>query len=311
MRLTGFKRKAESGGRERGRGMQATVRTAVEFRGVGLHSGRPARMRISPASAHYGIWFKRTDLRGIDAMIPARWDAVADTRLSTLLANRDGASVGTVEHVMAALAGLGVDCALIEIDGPEIPILDGSSRPFAEAIAAAGVIPLEGERRQLRILKPVEVRDGERLARLEPAARFEIDVAIDFEAPAIGRQALRLALGPGDFRRELSGCRTFCLLDEIEAMRAAGLARGGSLENAVVVDGATVLNPEGLRRRDEFVRHKALDAVGDLALAGAPILGRHVGRRSGHEMTNRLLRALFATPDAWRSELAETEVLAA
>jgi UDP-3-O-[3-hydroxymyristoyl] N-acetylglucosamine deacetylase len=291
--------------------MQATVRTAIDFRGVGLHSGRPARLRISPASAHYGIWFKRTDLRGIDALIPARWDAVADTRLSTLLANRDGATVGTVEHVMAALAGLGVDNALIEIDGPEVPILDGSSRPFVEAIVAAGVAPLEGERRCIRILKPIEVVDGDRMARLEPSERFELDLGIDFEAEAIGHQTVRLALGPGDFRRELAACRTFCLLSEIEAMRANGLARGGSLDNAVVVDGAEVLNPEGLRRRDEFVRHKALDAVGDLALAGAPIVGRHVARRSGHEMTNRLLRALFARPDAWRSELVEAEVLAA
>ena len=291
--------------------MRATVRRALDFRGVGLHSGRAVRLRVSPAAAHYGIWFKRTDLRGIDPMIPAAWDAVADTRLCTRLANRDGATVGTVEHVMAALAGAGIDDALIEVDGPEAPILDGSSRLVSEAIAAGGLARSEGARRRLRILEPVEVRDGARLARLEPASRFEIDVEIAFPEPAIGRQRVALALGPGAFRAELAACRTFCRAGEVEAMRAAGLARGGGLENAVVVDGDRVLNPEGLRRRDEFVRHKALDVVGDLALAGAPILGRYVGVRTGHEMTNRLLRALFAQPQAWRSELIEEAAAAA
>jgi len=283
--------------------MQATLRTQLEFRGLGLHSGRPARLRILPAAGNYGIWFKRTDLRRGDDMIPARWDAVADTRLCTVLANRDGAQVGTVEHVMAALAGAGIDNALLEIDGPEVPILDGSSRPFSDAIAAAGLVETIGERARLRVLRPVEVADGARLARLEPAARFEIDFRIDFADAAIGVQGARLAVGPGDFRRELADCRTFCRQADVIAMRAAGLALGGSLDNAVVVDGGRVLNPDGLRRPDEFVRHKMLDAVGDLALAGAPIVGRYVGRLAGHEMTNRLLRALFAQPDAWRLEM--------
>lgn len=285
--------------------MQATVKTGLEFRGRGLHSGRPVRMRILPASGNYGIWFKRTDIRDGDAMIPARHDAVADTRLCTLLANRDGVTVGTVEHVMAALAGFGVDNALIELDGPEVPIMDGSSRPFAEAIAQAGLAPVAGERRRIRILEPVEVVDGDRLARLEPAERFEIDFEIDFADAAIGRQSGRLVMTPGAFARELADCRTFCRAADVTAMRAAGLALGGGLENAVVVEGERVLNPEGLRRADEFVRHKMLDAVGDLALAGAPILGRYVGRRAGHEMTARVLSALYARPSAWRAETAE------
>ncbi|MGM0583074.1 MAG: UDP-3-O-acyl-N-acetylglucosamine deacetylase [Pseudomonadota bacterium] len=283
--------------------MQATLRSPIDFRGHGLHSGRPARLRLLPASANYGIWFKRTDIRDRDALIPARWDAVADTRLCTVLANADGVTVSTVEHLMAALAGSGVGNALIEIDGPEIPIMDGSARPFAEAIRAAGLRALDGESRAIRILAPVEVKDAGRLARLEPAERFELDFGIDFDAPAIGAQSKRLALVNGAVLDQLADSRTFCLRAEVEAMRASGLALGGSLDNAVVVDGERVLNPGGLRHPDEFVRHKMLDAVGDLALAGAPILGRYVGRRAGHEMNNRILRALFARPDAWRLEV--------
>lgn len=291
--------------------MQATVKTTLEFRGFGLHSGAPATLRIRPYPADLGLWFKRTDVTDLDPLIPARWDAVVDTRLCTVLANRDGAAVSTVEHVMAALAAFGVDNALIEVDGPEIPILDGSSLPYARALARAGLAEQDGERRVLRILEPVEVVDGPRRARLEPCGRFEIDFAIDFEDPAIGAQRLRLAPTPTSFLGELADCRTFCLAAEIEAMRAAGLARGGSLDNAVVVQDGAVLNPGGLRRPDEFVRHKALDAVGDLGLAAAPILGRYVGVRAGHEMTNRLLRALSLRPDAWRIEAAEDARVAA
>lgn len=287
--------------------MQATLRSPIELRGHGLHSGRPARLRILPASAWYRLWFKRADVTDRDPMIPARWDAVADTRLCTVLENRDGARVSTVEHVMAALAGCGVTNALVEIDGPEIPIMDGSARPFADAIRAAGLTAVEGDARAIRILAPVEVADGGRLARLEPAPRFEIDFGIDFDDPAIGAQARRMTLVNGAFLEHLADSRTFCRREDVEAMQAAGLALGGSLDNALVVDGARVLNPGGLRHADEFVRHKMLDAVGDLALAGAPILGRYVGRRAGHEMNNRILRALFARPDAWRLEVTGAE----
>ena len=288
--------------------MQTTVKNELAFEGVGLHSGAPARMRILPASGEYGIWFKRTDLRDVDNMIPARHDAVTDTRLCTKLENRDGASVSTVEHLMAALAGCGVDNALIEIDGPEVPIMDGSARPFAEAIARTGLRRVEGEDRVIRILKPVEVADGGRVARLEPSDSFEIDFGIEFDDGAIGAQSKAMRLVNGAFLEHLQDSRTFCRKDEVDMLQKMGLARGGSLDNAIVVDGPAVLNPGGLRHEDEFVRHKMLDAVGDLSLAGAPIVGRYVGRRAGHEMTNRLLRALFARPDAWRYEAAEPGV---
>ncbi|MEO1688132.1 MAG: UDP-3-O-acyl-N-acetylglucosamine deacetylase [Pseudomonadota bacterium] len=291
--------------------MQATLKTKLEFRGRGLHSGAPATLRLLPYPAHMGLWFKRSDVTDRDALIPARWDAVTETRLCTRLANRDGATVSTVEHVMAALAAMGVDNALIEVDGPEVPILDGSALPFARAIAEAGLAPQDGDRRMLRVLESVEVRDGDRLARLDPAPRLEIDVSIDFADPAIGRQQVRLAPTPGAFLAELADCRTFCLAAEIEAMQAAGLARGGSLDNAVVVENGRVLNPGGLRRADEFVRHKALDVVGDLGLAPAPLLARYTGVRSGHEMTNRVLRALAARPWAWRLEAATPDLVAA
>ncbi len=288
--------------------MQTTVKHELTFEGVGLHSGAPARLRILPASGEYGIWFKRTDLRDADNMIPARHDAVTDTRLCTKLENRDGASVSTVEHLMAALAGCGVDNALIEIDGPEVPIMDGSSRMFAEAIAKAGLRKVEGEDRVIRILKPVEVEDGGRVARLEPSDSFEIDFGIEFEDAAIGAQSCAMRLVNGAFLDQLQDNRTFVRKAEVDMLQKIGLARGGSLDNAIVVDGAAVLNPGGLRRRDEFVRHKMLDAVGDLSLAGAPIVGRYVGRKAGHEMTNKLLRALFSQPDAWRYEAAEPGV---
>ncbi|SDX78680.1 UDP-3-O-[3-hydroxymyristoyl] N-acetylglucosamine deacetylase [Albimonas donghaensis] len=283
--------------------MQATVRNAIEFRGQGLHSGRPARLRILPASGNYGIWFKRVDVTDRDPMIQARWDLVSDTRLCTVISNREGVSVSTIEHIMAALAGCGVGNALVEIDGPEIPIMDGSAAAFAEAIRGAGLRAVHGEARAIRILRPVEIEDHGRTARLEPASRFEIDFGIDFADKAIGAQSLNLTLVNGAFMEHLADCRTFCRKAEVEAMQQAGLALGGSLANAIVVDGDAVVNPEGLRRPDEFVRHKMLDAVGDLALAGAPIIGRYIGRRGGHEMNNLILRALFARPDAWRFEV--------
>lgn len=280
--------------------MRHTVAKSVEFRGVGLHGGAPVRLVLRPAPAGHGIAFERTDVSdGRDPVVPARYDLVADTRLCTRLANADGVSIGTVEHVMAALAGTGVTDVRLALDGPEIPILDGSALPFVAALARAGLTPLGRPAEAIRILRPVEVvREGKR-ARLDQAPVPEIDFSIRFDDPAIGAQRHRLALTGDAFARELSDARTFCYLAEVEAMRAAGLARGGSLENAIVVDAGRVLNPGGLRRPDEFVRHKMLDAVGDLALAGAPILGRYTGERAGHEMTSLLLHALFTATEAW------------
>lgn len=280
--------------------MQLTLKAPVGFSGTGLHSGLPVRMTLRPASAEYGIWFRRTDIPGRDGLVPARWDAVVEARLCTRIANAAGVEVSTIEHLMAALAGCGVHNALIEIDGPEVPILDGSAAPFVRAILARGLVALDAPVRALRVLETVEVRDGAAWARLSPAETLEIDFAIDFADTAIGRQHKALSLANGAFVRELADSRTFCRKADVDAMRASGLALGGTYENAVVVDGAEVLTPGGLRHGDEPVRHKMLDALGDLALAGAPILGRYTGNRAGHAMTNRLLRALFARPQAFR-----------
>lgn len=279
--------------------MQNTLKSAAVFTGLGLHSGAAVRMVVRPAGADHGIWFRRTDVTDRDPLIPALWDAVVPSKLCTLIANADGVSVSTIEHVMAALAGLGLHNALIEIDGPEVPILDGSAMPFVAGLLARGILAQNAPVRAIRVLKPVEVRDGAALARLDPAEMLEIDFSIAFPEPAIGTQARRLNMANGAFVRELSDSRTFCLQEDVDRMRAGGLALGGTVHNAVVFDHGRVLTPGGLRHGDEPVRHKMLDAMGDLALAGGPLLARYTGVRAGHALTNRLLRALFATPGAF------------
>jgi UDP-3-O-[3-hydroxymyristoyl] N-acetylglucosamine deacetylase len=280
--------------------VQNTLKSAAVFTGLGLHSGAPVRMVVRPASADYGIWFRRTDVHDRDAMIAARWDSVVPSKLCTLIENADGVSVSTIEHVMAALAGSAIHNALIEIDGPEVPILDGSAVAFVAGFLARGLREQAAPVRAIRVLKSVEVSDGDAIARLDPADMLEIDFSITFEEAAIGTQSRRLNMANGAFVRELSDSRTFCRQSDVEMMREKGLALGGTLENAVVFEGDQVLSPGGLRYSDEPVRHKMLDAVGDLALAGGPILGRYTGDRAGHAMTNRLLRALFADPEAFR-----------
>lgn len=284
--------------------MQSTIAKSLAFTGVGLHGGKPVRMTLRPAPAGSGVRFCRVDLTDRDQIVPAAFDAVVDTRLCTVLGNAEGATVSTVEHLMAALGALGVDNLLIDVDGPELPIMDGSSQPFLDAILAVGLTAQAAPRRALRVLEPVSVARGDARAELRPADAFEVAFEIAFDDAAIGRQTHALRVTPAAFAIELADCRTFVRMGEIEALRAAGLAKGGGLHNAVVVDGPRVLNPGGLRRADEFVRHKALDAVGDLALAGAPILGAYRGVRAGHALTNELLRALFARPAAWRWEPA-------
>ncbi len=284
---------------------QHTLKNAIGCVGVGLHSGQQIRLTLHPAEPGAGLVFRRTDL-GID--IPARFDLVSDTRLCTLLSLPDQpeARVGTVEHVMAALAGLGIDNAVVAVDGPEVPVLDGSAAPFVFLIDCAGRVAQDAPREMIEIVRTVRVESGDAFAELRPgAAGLDMALSIDFAAPAIGRQALSLSLTEQGFRQRLADARTFALLSEIDALREAGLARGGSLDNAVVVDGARVVNPEGLRGEDEFVRHKMLDVVGDLALAGAGITGRFVGHKSGHALNNRLLRALFADRSAWRMSALE------
>ncbi|MEZ5912926.1 MAG: UDP-3-O-acyl-N-acetylglucosamine deacetylase [Paracoccaceae bacterium] len=280
--------------------MQRTLKSSVSFVGVGLHTGQAVRMTVHPASADYGVWFHRTDVAAADPMVPALWDAVVPSRLCTLVRNPAGTEVSTIEHIMAALAGCGIHNALIEIDGPEVPILDGSAAPFVRGFLARGIREQNVNARAFKVLKPVAVQEGEAVARLLPSDMLEIDFHIDFTDAAIGRQAKALNMANGAFVRELCDSRTFCRQSDVDAMRANGLARGGSFENAVVVDGDRVLSPGGLRHGDEPVRHKMLDALGDLALAGAPILARYEGWRAGHALTNRLLRALFADPTAWR-----------
>jgi len=287
--------------------VQTTLGKSTVFEGVGLHSGEPVRMIVRPAPSDHGIVFRRTDVTDRDPRVAALWDRVTPSKLCTLIENEDGVSISTIEHIMAALAGLGISNALIEIDGPEVPILDGSSAPFVAAMRRAGIRTLTGALRAIRVLKPVEVREGEAVARLEPAAELEIDFAIDFADAAIGKQEKRLNMANGAFVRELMDSRTFCRQADVDYMRANGLALGGTYENAVVVDGDAVLSPGGLRHTDEAVRHKMLDAMGDLALAGAPLMARYVGSRAGHALTNKLLRALFATPGAWVFETCSPE----
>ena len=278
--------------------MQATLKSKIMFEGVGLHSGLPVRMRVMPASADFGVWFRRVDVTDRDQMIHAIYDAVSEKPLCTRLVNADGVEIQTIEHIMAALAGCGVHNAVIEVDGPEVPILDGCSAEFVRAILSKGLRQQSAPLYAVEILKPVLIRDGDAMAMLSPAQGLEIEFQIEFEDSAIGYQKKTLDMANGSFVRELSDSRTFCRKSDIDFMRSRGLALGGTYENAVVVDGASVLSPGGLRHEDEAVRHKMLDALGDLALVGMPILGRYTGVRAGHALTNRLLRKLFATPGA-------------
>ncbi len=280
--------------------MQKTLKSAVTFQGIGLHSARIVRMTVHPASAEYGIWFRRTDVEDSDPLIPARWDATVPAQLCTKLSNTSGVSVSTVEHIMAALAGCGVQNALIEIDGPEVPVLDGSSAQYVAAFVARGFQTLNAPTRAIEILEEVTVEEGGARATLMPAKTLEIEFHIQFDDAAIGEQDKTLNMANGAFVRELCDSRTFCRQSDVDYMHANGLALGGSVENAVVYDGENVLSPGGLRHPDEAVRHKMLDALGDLALAGAPVIGRYVGNRAGHALTNKLLRALFANPSAYR-----------
>ncbi|KIN64602.1 UDP-3-O-[3-hydroxymyristoyl] N-acetylglucosamine deacetylase [Sulfitobacter noctilucicola] len=281
--------------------MQTTIKSPVSFDGKGLHSGAPATVTVRPAGAHHGIWFKRTDVSLGDRLIPARWDCVNRSPLCTKLENAAGLSVSTVEHLMAALAGCGIHNALIEIDGPEVPILDGSAVPFVRSFMQRGIRRLAAPVMAFEVLKTVTVTEGDATATLSPSDTMRIDFEIDFADAAIGHQKKSLVMNNGSFARELCDSRTFCRQADVVAMQANGLALGGnSGENAVVFDGDRVVSPGGLRYADEPVRHKMLDALGDLALAGAPMIGHYTGIRAGHSLTNTLLRKLFATPGAVR-----------
>jgi UDP-3-O-[3-hydroxymyristoyl] N-acetylglucosamine deacetylase len=279
---------------------QRTLRQAVQAVGVGLHSGVRARLRILPAEPDTGIVFRRTDLPD-PRPIPARIEYVCDGTLATTL-EREGQRVGTVEHLLAALAGLGIDNALVELDGPEVPILDGSAAPFVFLLRAAGMRELAAPRPCLELILPVEVVEDGRRARLEPCPDFEVSFTIDFDHP-LGRgdcARASVTVDPESFAAEIARARTFGFARDVEALRACGLILGGSLDNAILLGERTVLNPEGLRRPDELVRHKILDAIGDLALLGALLRARYIGDRAGHRLNHRLLRSLLARPEAFR-----------
>lgn len=270
--------------------------------GIGVHSGAHVRMALTPAPVDSGIVFTRSDVRGADNAIRAHADSVSETRNCTTVANRAGVELATVEHLMSACAGLGVDNLFVEVDGPELPILDGSSAPFVQVLMNAGIVQQHALQRMIRILEPVEVRMGAKSAALLPADGFDgldLDVTIRFADAAIGVQRRQVRLTPQSFLKDIADARTFGFMADVETMRAAGLGLGASIDNVVVVDGGRVINPDGLRFDDEFVRHKMLDAIGDLAMAGAPICGRFVADQPGHALNARLVRALLDTPEAW------------
>lgn len=284
-------------------GRQTTLADRVVVKGRGVHSNAPATLVINPAPANTGILFHRIDATGEaggDTMIEADWRAVSMTELCTVI-GAGQSSVSTIEHLLAALSGLGVDNAIVEIDGPETPIMDGSAHAFVAAIDQAGLISQQARRRYVRVLKPVRVESGRAFSELRPAASgFRLEVEIDFPTPTIGRQKYEMELEPNRFRSEISRARTFGFVQQVEELWKRGFALGSSLENSVAIDkDHRILNAEGLRYADEFVRHKMLDAVGDLSLAGAPLVGVYASYCAGHRMNHNVLKALFADPSAY------------
>ncbi|WP_112662914.1 UDP-3-O-acyl-N-acetylglucosamine deacetylase [Microvirga flavescens] len=275
---------------------QTTLRAAVTLSGVGVHSGGEVKIALHPAEVNHGIAFLRTGLPGgLDRVIDAKHLAVTATELCTVIGDRESGAVATIEHLMAALSGLGVDNVLVEIDGPEVPILDGSSAPFVDAIDQVGLVTQNAARRYIKVLKSVRVTMGKGFAELHPNDRsFKLDVEIDFPTPIIGRQRKMIELSPSVFRREISRARTFGFMSDVEKLWSAGFALGASLENTVALGEDGVINPEGLRYADEFVRHKTLDAVGDLSLSGLPLLGTYKSYCGGHRLNFMMLEALFS-----------------
>ncbi|MSP52434.1 MAG: UDP-3-O-acyl-N-acetylglucosamine deacetylase [Alphaproteobacteria bacterium] len=273
-------------------------------RGVGLHSGAPVSMTVRPSRAGTGILFRRTDLgtsaRAVTDVLAINAN-ICDTTLSTTIANAAGTRIATIEHLMAAFFGCGIDNALVELDSAEVPVMDGSAAPFVALIEQAVVCALPTTRAALQVLKAVEVRDGEKWARVEPAPTFSLAVAIDFASEFVARQKFLFEFETVDFARDIAPARTFGFIDDVDRLRAMGLARGGSLANAVMVGKDGVLNEGGLRFPDEFVRHKVLDCLGDFALAGLPIAGRVSAFCAGHKLNADLVRQLLADRSAWRT----------
>jgi UDP-3-O-[3-hydroxymyristoyl] N-acetylglucosamine deacetylase len=275
---------------------QRTVSKRVSCTGVGLHSGAPVTLTLAPAAVDAGITFVRMDL-GVE--IPARHDLVVDTRLSTSIAVGQ-ARVSTIEHVMAALHGMGIDNCRVEVDGPEVPIMDGSAAPFVCLLGEAGVKEQRAGKRYVVITAPVEVREGDKVARLDPADAFSVRFKADFKHPLITDQGFEVTVTDRAFEREVARARTFCFRKDVERMQAMGLALGGSLENAIVLEEFSIMNPEGLRFPDEFARHKVLDAIGDLALLGLPVLGALTAVKSGHALNQALVKRVLSDPSCHR-----------
>lgn len=281
---------------------QMTLERQIIFEGFGLHSGAPVTMRLCPAAANHGVRFLRSDLSNGARLIFPSADSVSQTQLCTNLENDQGGSVGTIEHLMAALHAAGLSNVLIEINGPEVPILDGSSEPMLSAILSAGLVSQSERQTYIRVKKSVKITRGEKSVDIQPHknaddTRLLIDFDINFDTSCIGQQAYSFDLTVENFNHELSAARTFGFLEQLEALQEQGLAKGGNARNAIIVSQGTVTNPEGLRFENEFVRHKALDAVGDLFIQGLPVIGKYKGSRAGHEMTNLAMRALMSNPD--------------
>ncbi len=289
--------------------LEQTLRAPAIIAGVGVHTGQRVRLAVRPAPTGTGIVFVRTDITDRDNRIPVSGEAVVEARLNTMIENGAGVRLSTIEHLMAAFCALGISNAVVEVDGPELPILDGSALPFVQLLDRAGFRNQAAPLRFIEILSPIEVTEGDKHARLLPCDRYEMRFEIDFDTPVIGNQVVDFVVDEATFRSDIMAARTFGFAHEVEALRRAGLARGGSLENAVVIDGDQILNTGGLRMEREFVRHKALDAIGDLYVLGGPLLGRYEGYKAGHAVNNMLVRALLARPDAWR-EVVRTPDLA-
>ncbi len=285
--------------------MQHTLKSEIGCSGTGLHTGETVSIVLHPAAADTGVVFRRTDMD--NGEIAAHVDNVVDGTLCTTLGNEAGVKIATVEHLLAALAGCQIDNVIVDVDGPELPIMDGSAAPFVFLIECAGIVTQDKPRRIIEVLKRVDVAVDGREVSLSPSSGFSVGFEIDFNSDAIGKQDLSVQLVNGTFKGEISRARTFGFAEEVDQLRRIGLARGGSLDNAVVISGDTILNDEGLRYDNEFVRHKILDCVGDLYLAGGQISGHFQGYRSGHAMNHAIVRALFADPTAWR--YAEPECL--
>jgi UDP-3-O-[3-hydroxymyristoyl] N-acetylglucosamine deacetylase len=275
--------------------MQHTVKSEIALTGIGLHSGSEVMMVLRPAEVDTGINFVRADVLDKNNRIPAKYNNVVDTRLCTVIGNQDGVTVGTIEHLMAALRGCGVDNVIVELDSPEVPVMDGSSAPFVELLDEVGLFVQNKPRRAIKVLKEVIVEDDGKFAALTPSKEYAFAGEINFDHPSIGNQTYQTKLLNGNFRHDIAQARTFGFLKDVEAMRRNGLALGGSLDNAIVLDDKGVMNANGLRFKDEFIRHKLLDAIGDLYLAGGPILGSYSADRPGHAINNALLHELFSS----------------